>query len=203
MFSLVILIGIPVAIGIGIALIWGGYKNLINFQQVVRNTFAQVRNAYQRRFDLVPNLVVAVDSFMSRQETTLEKVINLRRQVVQVSEEASNMLGQATVSALEKVAKEVGKSIGSFVNAVAEAYPEIKGDSLFSDLMAQLNTTEQTIFDQRTTYNAAVKLYNNTRKATIGGLIGGRLFNLPWEEEFFKGEEGIEHAPSVARVFKG
>lgn len=203
MFGKIILIGIPLIILLAFAIVWGGYKRLINLQQAVRNALSQVQNAYQRRFDLVPNIVAAVDSFMKRQQQTLTGVIELRQRVVTISEQAAGTIKNATVDSLDQIGKQLNQSVGSFINAVHEAYPDIKGDVLFQNLIAQLETTESTIFNERMAYNLAVKAYNQARQATLGGLAGGGIFNLSWEENFFQGDDKAQHAPSVADAFNG
>jgi len=183
------------------AWVWSGRGGLIDRTQAVDEKWAQVQNVYQRRFDLVPNLVASVDDFMTRQKETLTDVIAMRQRVIDLKGSAENALGSNNPMLLDSLANQLSQQLNSFINVVVERYPEIKGDLLYSDLMTQLEGTENRITQERRAFNKAVREYNTYRQKGIGPLIAGSLFGFPYEKEFFAAQEEAQTAPSVKEMF--
>ena len=182
--------------------IWSGRGGLIDRSQGVDEKWAQVQNVYQRRFDLVPNLVASVDNFMQRQQQTLTDVIGMRQRVIDLKGQAQSALGQQNPMLLDSLAGALSKQLNSFINVVVERYPEIKGDQLYSDLMTQLEGTENRIAQERRVYNKAVRDYNIFRQKGIKALIAGSIFGFPYEKTFFAAQAEAQTAPSVKDVFE-
>jgi LemA protein len=181
--------------------IWTGRGELIKRSQNVDGAWSQVQNVYQRRFDLVPNLVASVDNFMQRQQATLEGVIAMRQRVIELKDQASSALGSKSPAMLDSISNQLSKQLNSFINVVVEQYPQIKGDQLYSDLMTQLEGTENRITQERRTFNDAVKDYNTYRQTGIRALIAGSLFGFPYEKEYFKAQAEAQTAPNVKDAF--
>jgi len=197
-----IVIGVLLVIVLAVAgWIWSGRGALIDHSQAVDEKWSQVENVYQRRFDLVPNLVASVNNFMERQQKTLTDVIAMRQRVIDLTNSAQSALGKENPALLDSLAGALSRQLNSFINVVVERYPEIKGDQLYSDLMTQLEGTENRIAQERRTYNEAVRAYNTYRQKSAKALIAGSLFGFPYEKEFFKAQPEAQTAPSVKDAF--
>ena len=181
--------------------IWSGRGGLIDRSQGVDEKWAQVQNVYQRRFDLVPNLVASVDNFMARQQTTLTEVISMRQRVIDLKESAEGALGSQNPVLLDSLAGQLSRQLNSFINVVVERYPDIKGDQLYSDLMTQLEGTENRIAQERRTFNEVVREYNTYRQRGIKALVAGAIFGFPYEKQYFAAQGEAQTAPSVKDAF--
>lgn len=186
---LAVLIGFAVIVGV---LIWGGRGGLIERSQAVDSQWAQVQNVYQRRFDLVPNLVASVDNFMKRQQETLTEVISMRQRVIDMKGALDTALLRQNPGLLDSVANQLSKQLNSFINVVVERYPEIKGEQAYQDLMTQLEGTENRIAQERRAFNEAVREYNVFRQKGLRALAAGAIFGFPWEKQFFAAEAGAQ-----------
>ncbi|MGB5137317.1 MAG: LemA family protein, partial [Candidatus Zixiibacteriota bacterium] len=109
--------------------VWSNRGGLIERTQAVDEKWSQVQNVYQRRFDLVPNLVASVDNFMSRQQSTLTEVIAMRQRVLDLKGAAEGALKQANPMLLDSLSTQLSKQMGSYINVVVEQYPDIKGEA--------------------------------------------------------------------------
>lgn len=181
--------------------VWSGRGGLIDHSQSVDEKWAQVQNVYQRRFDLVPNLVASVDNFMKRQQETLTDVIGMRQRVIELTKSAEGALNNQNPALLDSLSSQLSRQLNSFINVVVERYPEIKGDQLYSDLMVQLEGTENRIAQERRAYNTAVREYNVFRQKGVKALIAGSIFGFPYEKEFFAAQPEAQTAPSVKDAF--
>jgi LemA protein len=181
--------------------IWSGRGGLIDHSQAVDEKWAQVQNVYQRRFDLVPNLVASVDNFMDRQQQTLTDVIAMRQRVIDLQSQASSALGSQNPRMLDSISGVLSRQLNSFINVVVERYPEIKGEQLYSDLLVQLEGTENRIAQERRTFNTSVRQYNSYRQKGMKALAAGSLFGFPYEREFFAASAEAQAAPNVQDVF--
>jgi len=199
--GIVIAVILVLVIAIG-GWIWSGRGGLIDRSQGVDEKWAQVQNVYQRRFDLVPNLVASVDNFMQRQQTTLTEVIAMRQRVIDLKSAAQSALGSQNPALLDSLAGQLSRQLNSFINVVVEQYPQIKGDQLYSDLMTQLEGTENRIAQERRAYNEVVREYNVYRQRGIKALIAGGLFGFPYEKQFFAAQPEAQTAPSVKDAFE-
>lgn len=179
--------GILVIIGIAVLLVgwlWSGYNGLVSAKGQVEGMWAQVETQYQRRFDLVPNLVSTVKGAADFEQDTLTAVTNARTQW----QSASSREGQIAAA-------------GQFDSALSrllvtvEAYPQLQATQAFRDLMTQLEGTENRIAVARKDYNDAVRDYNVRIRRFPTNLLAG-MFNFS-EETFFDAAPGSETAPSV------
>ncbi|MDD4051416.1 MAG: LemA family protein [candidate division Zixibacteria bacterium] len=197
-----IVIGVIVLIVLIIAgWVWSGRGALIDRSQGVDEKWAQVQNVYQRRFDLVPNLVASVDNFMQRQQTTLTEVIAMRQRVIDLKESAQSALGSQNPALLDSLAGQLSRQLNSYINVVVEQYPDIKGDQLYSDLLVQLEGTENRIAQERRTYNESVREYNTYRQKSVKALLAGTIFGFPYTKEFFAAQTEAQTAPNVKDIF--
>jgi len=181
--------------------VWSGRGGLIDRSQAVDEKWSQVQNVYQRRFDLVPNLVASVDNFMTRQKETLIGVIEMRQRVIDLTGSAEEALGSNNPALLDSLANQLSRQLNSFINVVVEQYPEIKGDQLYSDLMTQLEGTENRIAQERRSFNESVREYNTYRQKGIAALIAGSFFGFPYEKQFFEAQSEAQTAPNVKDMF--
>ena len=127
---LLILAVLVLAVG---GFIWSGRAGLIDRSQGVDEGWAQVQNVYQRRFDLIPNLVAAVDNFMERQQKTLTDVIAMRQRVIELKGQAESALGKQNPVLLDSLSGALSRQLNSFINVVGERYPDIKGEQMYTD----------------------------------------------------------------------
>jgi LemA protein len=183
-------------------LIWSARGNLIDRSQGVDEKWAQVQNVYQRRFDLVPNLVASVDNFMQRQQATLTEVIAMRQRVIDLKSSAEGALKNQNPALLDSLSGQLSKQLNSFINVVVEQYPQIKGDQMYSDLLTQLEGTENRITQERRSFNEAVREYNTYRQRGIRAIIAGTIFGFPYQKEFFAAQSEAQTAPSVKDAFE-
>ncbi len=181
--------------------IWSARGGLIEKNTTVDQQWAQVQNVYQRRFDLIPNLVASVDNFMQRQQQTLTEVIAMRQRVIDLKSQADNALGQQNPALLDSISGQLSRQLNSFINVVVEQYPEIIGDQNYSDLMAAIEGSENRIAQERKAYNDVVREYNVYRQKGVGALIAGAIFGFPYERTFFAAQAEAQTAPSVKDAF--
>lgn len=198
-----IVIGVLLLVVLVIAgIIWSGRGGLIERSQAVDEKWSQVQNVYQRRFDLVPNLVASVDNFMERQQQTLTDVIAMRQRVLDLKSSAQSALSQQNPVLLDSLAGLLSKQLNSFINVVVERYPDIKGEQMYSDLLTQLEGTENRVAQERRTFNESVRSYNTYRQKGISALIAGSIFSFPYEKQFFAAATEAQQAPSVKQLLE-
>ena len=175
--------------------VWSGRGGLIDRSQGVDEKWAQVQNVYQRRFDLVPNLVASVDNFMQRQQATLEGVIAMRQRVIDLKGAAEGALKSQNPALLDSLAGQLSRQLNSFINVVVEQYPQIKGDQLYSDLMTQLEGTENRIAQERMRFNQAAQEFNQTIRrfpqVMIANMLGFKY------RAYFEAAATAQEAPKV------
>ena len=199
--GIVIIVLLVLALAIG-GWIWSGRGGLIDRSQAIDEKWAQVQNVYQRRFDLVPNLVASVDNFMRRQQETLTEVIAMRQRVIELTDQAESALGSQNPALLDSLSGQLSRQLNSLINVVVERYPEIRGDQLYADLMTQLEGTENRITQERRMYNEGVREYNVYRQRGVKALIAGSVFGFPYEREYFEAQPEAQTAPSVRDAFE-
>ncbi|MEK6371793.1 MAG: LemA family protein [Acidobacteriota bacterium] len=186
-------------------LIMGGWfigvrNHLVELDQQVQAQWAQVENDYQRRFDLIPNLVRTVQGAANFEKSTLEAVVNARARVGQVqmpagAPAASNLPNDPNAMAQFAAAQEGLSSALSRLLVVVERYPELKSNQNFLELQSQLEGTENRIAVERKRYNDVVATYNTAIKkfpANLAANMGGFK-----EKAYFRGAAGSQQAPEV------
>ncbi len=189
-----IIILVIVAIA-GIIFFWykGVYNNLVTADEQVKAQWGNVENQYQRRVDLVPNLVATVKGYAEHEQSTLENVINARAKATQVTIDPTN-LNEQTMAQFQQVQGELGSAINRLLVSM-EAYPDLKANENFRDLQAQLEGTENRIATERTRFNDVAQIYNNLVRRFPNNIISGISgFN---EKPYFKSQAGAETAPEV------
>jgi len=175
---------------IGLALM-GTYNNLVGLAQAVDAQWAQVENAYQRRADLVPNLVATVAGAANFEKSTLEAVTEARASVGQVK---VNPGDAASLAEFEKAQSGLSTALSRLL-AVSEAYPDLKASANFRDLQVQLEGTENRISVERGRFNEKAQTYNTAILRMPARLFAG-FFGMK-EKPYFKAAVGSEKAPSV------
>ena len=198
MKSAAIFIGIVIiVILIGVASVAGSYNNLVTLDQAVQSQWAQVENAYQRRADLIPNLVATVKGAANFEKSTYTAVAEARAKVGQVSVNAGNAPNdQATFQKFASAQDGLSSALTHLL-AVSEAYPQLKATQNFSDLQAQLEGTENRIAVERMRFNQAAQAFNTTRDSFPMVLVAGMFGSKFNEKAYFKSQPGAESPPQV------
>ena len=169
------------------------YNKLVKEEERTTQAWAQVENAYQRRADLIPNLVKTVKGAADFEKGTLESVIQARAEATSVKIDPTN-LNEASIEAFEKAQNGLSASLGSLL-MVMENYPELKATENFKELQTQLEGTENGISVERKKFNECVQAYNLKVRRFPSNLIAG-IFGFE-KKGYFKATEGAEKAPEV------
>ncbi|MFM2231420.1 MAG: hypothetical protein RJB31_121 [Bacteroidota bacterium] len=170
-----------------------GYNGLVQMDQNVKGKWANVESDYQRRSDLIPNLVNTVKGAADFEKSTLEAVVNARAQATQTKIDVTN-LSPEKVAEFQKAQSQLSGAIGRLL-VTMEKYPELKATDAFRDLQSQLEGTENRIKVSRNDFNSAVQEYNTSVKKFPMVLFSG-MFGFK-EKGFFAAEAGAEKAPTV------
>ncbi|MBO5445752.1 MAG: LemA family protein [Muribaculaceae bacterium] len=172
------------------------YNSLVEQEQAVDQAWAQVENQYQRRADLIPNLVNTVKGYSEHESETFIKVTEARGGLSDAYKAAQNVEDpQQNIQAYEEAQSRLKGALDIYVNAVREAYPDLKANQNFINLQTQLEGTENRISTERERYTQAVKQYN-TAINKFPTLIYAGWFGFK-EKEQFKAQAGAEKAPKV------
>src|SRR5262245_8037412 len=172
-----------------------GYNSAIGADEEVKQAWANVENVYQRRADLIPNLVNVVKGSASHEEKVLAEVTAARASATQVKLSPGDLSDPAKLKAFEQAQAQLGGALGRLL-VVSENYPDLKANAAFRDLQAQLEGTENRIAVERNRYNQAVARYN-TIVRTFPSMIGARIAGLSPREPFHTTTAGAEKAPEV------
>ena len=180
------------------ATIAGTYNTLVQLDQGAQSQGAQVENVYQRRADLVPNLVATVKGAANFEQQTLTAVTEARAKVGQVTSGAiENIARDPQAFARFQQAQDGLSSALSRLMVVAERYPELKATQNFRDLQAQLEGTENRITVERMRFNEAAQAFNTKRDSFPTVVIAGFFGQRFQEKPYFKAQTGAEKAPEV------
>jgi LemA protein len=197
--SAVWLLAIGGVILLSIVLTIGSYNSLVALDQGVQAQWAQVENVYQRRADLVPNLVQTVKGAANFEKDTLTAVTEARAQVGKVTPEALKNVTSDPESFhnFEKAQGQLSSALSRLL-VVSEQYPELKATANFRDLQAQLEGTENRIAVERMRFNDSAREFNTKRNsfptAVLAGFFGDRFH----EKQYFQAEPGSHAAPKVS-----
>jgi len=172
-----------------------GYNTIVAKDEAVKQAWADVEATYQRRADLIPNLVETVKGYAAHERETLEAVTRARAQVGQVKVSAKDLSDPAKVAAFQRAQQGMGSALSRLL-VVAERYPALKADQNFRDLQHQLEGTENRINVARQRYNRAVATFNTAIRSFPSNLTNNLLLHLA-PKEGFKAEAGAEVAPKV------
>jgi LemA protein len=189
------MIGCGVLLAIALALVAtgvGSYNRLIELEEGVDNAWSQVENVYQRRADLIPNLVASVKGAKDFEQETLTRVVEARAKVGQVNFESAPDAAQ--MKTFEAAQSQLSSALSRLL-VVVERYPELKATEAFRDLQAQLEGTENRITVERKRFNDATLAYNKTRRRFPTILLANIMgFG---EKPYFEATPGAAQPPKV------
>lgn len=171
----------------------GRYNQLVNLDQNVQEKGAQVQNVYQRRFDLIPNVVETTKGYAAHEQETFKAIADARSRIGQMNLDPSKM----TPDQMQNFEQQQGE-LGGFLSrllALREAYPELKANTIFQDLVTELEGTENRIAVERREYNKAARDFNTTRNQ-FPMVLFASVFGFQ-EKAYFAAQHGAEKAPVV------
>ena len=195
--SLLVLIGVFVLLGfivlIGFLTSIRTYNKMVQYDEAVTSSWSQVENVYQRRADLIPNLVNTVKGYADFEKETLTQVIEARSKATSVNISAEN-LNEQTMAQFQQAQDGLSSALSRLM-VVVEKYPELKANQNFLELQAQLEGTENRIANERMKFNETTRTYNvYTRK--FPARIFASLYGFE-QKPYFKAQEGAEKVPEV------
>lgn len=180
---------------LAILVFWGigGYNGLVSTQESLNKSWANVENQYQRRADLIPNLVETVKGYAKHESSTFEAVVNARAKATQMTIDPTNLTPEK-LQEFQAAQGELSSALGRLL-LLREAYPELKANQNFIELQAQLEGTENRITVAREQFNQEVQNYNTMVRKFPKNIIAG-LFGFE-RKPTFEAEKGAEKAPEV------
>ncbi len=171
-----------------------GVNSIPTLDEKVTANWSQVQNQYQRRMDLIPNLVNTVKGYAKHESDTLKAVVDARANATKVAIDASNLNDPATIAKFEQAQGQLSSSLSRLL-AVSENYPNLKADQNFLALQSQLEGTENRISVARMDYIQAVQKYNVTIR-TFPGMLWAKIYGAQTKSNF-TAAESAEKAPDV------
>ena len=174
-----------------VMMIAGSYNGMVSSRESVNAAWSKVESQYQRRSDLIPNLVNTVKGAANFEQETLTKVIEARSKVTQIKVDANN---PEDIARFQQAQGQVSSSLSRLL-AVAENYPQLKATENFKDLQSQLEGTENRITVARNDFNDAARSYNTKIKSFPANLLAG-MFGFK-ERPYFEADADAKKAPSV------
>ena len=173
-----------------------GYNSLQSQDESIKSAWSEVLNQFQRRADLIPNLVNTVKGYAEHEKTVLESVVEARSKVGSISATPELINDEAAFAKFQQAQSEMSSALGRLL-AVAENYPQLKADGSFRDLQAQLEGTENRITVARNRYIEAVKEYNVTVRSFPSNLTA-KMFGYSTKPNFtVENEKAISSPPQV------
>ena len=169
------------------------YNGMVGIQEEATNAAANVQSAYQRRADLIPNLVETVKGYATHEENTLKEVVEARAKATAITIDPSNCTPEQ-LQAYQEAQGQLGQALGKLL-AVSESYPDLKANENFMDLQKQLEGTENRINEARNKYNAVVTDYNSQIRAFPKNIFA-KIFGFNVMEKF-AADANAQNAPSV------
>jgi len=180
---------------LAVLFLWGtsNYNNLVTSREDVNSQWANVESQYQRRSDLIPNLVSTVKGYATHESSTLEGVVAARAKATQITIDPKNLTPEK-LQQYQEAQGQVSSALGKLL-MITENYPELKANQNFLELQSQLEGTENRISVERSRYNETAKNYDiaikRFPKSIVASICGFT------DKPYFKSEEGAEKAPSV------
>lgn len=169
------------------------YNSMVGEQENATTALANVQSAYQRRADLIPNLVETVKGYAAHEQGTFEAVVNARAKATQITLDPTNLTPEK-LQEFQKAQGELGSALGRLI-AVQENYPDLKANENFKDLQVQLEGTENRINEARNKYNAVVQQYNVVIRSFPKNILAG-LFGFDKMTKF-EADADAQKAPKV------
>lgn len=169
------------------------YNSMVTMEEGINKSWSNVENQYQRRSDLIPNLVNTVKGYAKHEQGTLQSVIAARAKATQISVDPENLTPEK-LQAYQKAQGDVTTALGKLL-AITENYPDLKANQNFLELQAQLEGTENRISVERTRFNEETRTYNSTIRRFPKNIIAS-LFGFE-KKGYFEAQEGTEKAPTI------
>lgn len=188
--STIVVLGI-----VGVLILWvlSSYTSLVNKDEDTQTAWSQVENVYQRRADLIPNLVSTVKGYAAHEKATFQAVVEARAKATSVKIDANEMTPEK-LKAFDAAQGELSSSLSKLM-VVVENYPNLKADQSFLSLQSQLEGTENRITVERMRFNEAAKIYNKSIRNPFN-IIFAKLFGFE-KRPYFEAQQGAENAPEV------
>lgn len=187
---LIALVALLLILGVGAC---STYNKMVTLEEGVEQSWGEVETQYQRRADLIPNLVNTVKGYAAHESSTFEKVTEARAKATSITLNVDD-LTEENLAKYQQAQNELSSALKSLL-AVSEAYPDLKASQNFEDLQAQLEGTENRIATARGRYTEKVKDYNITIRRFPATIFAGMFGFSPKPQ--FKADEGAQNAPKV------
>ena len=171
----------------------GVYNGMVGLDEGVNTAWANVETQYQRRADLIPNLVNTVKGYAQHEQSTFEAVVNARSKATSITIDPSNVTPEK-LQEFQQAQGELASALGRLI-AISENYPELKASEQFKELQAQLEGTENRINVDRTNFNKEAQKYNTTIRTFPRNLFAGMLGFT--QRAYFEADAGASQAPKV------
>ena len=171
----------------------GTYNGMVKMDEGVQAAWSQVENVYQRRADLIPNLVSTVKGYAAHEQETLEGVISARSKATQLTVDSENLTPDK-LAQYNKAQGELGAALGKLL-AITENYPDLKANQNFLQLQSQLEGTENRIAVERQKFNETARKYNTAIRQFPKNIVAG-MFGFE-KKPYFEAQEGAQQAPKV------
>ncbi len=178
-----------------VIVIWGisAYNGMVNAEEQATTSWANVQSAYQRRADLIPNLVNTVKGYAAHETETFERVVNARARATQITIDPDSLTPER-LQQFQQAQGELSQALGRLI-AIQESYPELKANENFMDLQHQLEGTENRINEARNTFNTYVQNYNVKIRKFPNSLLSG-IFGFDKMSKF-EADAAAQQAPTV------
>lgn len=186
---------IIVGVVVSILTIWmiSAYNGMVSAEEGVSSAWSQVENVYQRRADLIPNLVNTVKGYAAHETSTFTEIVNARAKATQITVDPSN-LSPEEIAKFNDAQGELGTALGKLL-AITEAYPDLKANQNFLELQAQLEGTENRIATERKKFNEAAQAYNVKIRKFPNSILSS-MFGFE-KKGYFEAQAGADKAPEV------
>ncbi len=188
-----LLIALAILVFIGI-LLSNSYNRLVSADEGVKSAWAQVENVYQRRFDLIPNLVETVKGYAKHESETLQNVVNARASVSKINLTSDVVNNPAMMKQFQESQGQLSSALSRLL-VISENYPDLKANQNFLDLQSQLEGTENRIAVERKRFNEVAQYFNTLRRSFPSVVVAG-MMSLK-EKAYFEADKGAEKAPQV------
>ena len=186
---IIVIVVLVVLIGYSVS----SYNSMVTQEEKVGTAWSNVENQYQRRSDLIPNLVNTVKGYAAHEKETFDAVVSARSKATQMSVEIDDLTPEK-LAAYQRAQGEIGSALGRLL-AVTENYPDLKANENFKELQAQLEGTENRISVERRKFNETAREYNTSIRRFPKNIFAG-IFGFE-KRPYFEAEEGAEQAPEV------
>jgi len=195
--KLITIIGVVVIIGLIVLIVVmssvSAYNKMVKYDEGINEAWSQLENVYQRRADLIPNLVNTVKGYAEYEQETLTQVIEARSKATSVNVSAEN-LNEETLAKFQEAQQGLSSALSRLL-VVVEKYPDLKANQGFLDLQAQLEGTENRISTERRKFNEVTREFNTYIRKFPNNIFAG-WYNFD-QRPYFKADEGADKAPEV------